>query len=79
MSGKGEDFGDRPKKLIAAFQKLDTKKTGKVPTKLVMSLLDKFETKLTEEEKQEFMQEADDGGMIKYESFVKDVVFGQVK
>ena len=73
-----EDFGDRPEQLIAAFKKLDSKKTGTVPTSVVLKLLTKFDTKLTAEEKTEFEQEADDGGNIKYEPFVRNVIFGKV-
>lgn len=74
-----EDFKDRPKKLIAAFQALDRKKTGKVSTKTLLALLSKFDEQLSEEEKTEFLNEADDGGFVKYEDFVKNVVFGKVK
>lgn len=82
-SGSGaagtEDFGDRPAKLIAAFELLDSKKTGKLPTQLVMKLFNKFDVSLTAEEKREFEQEADNGGFIKYNDFVKNVVFGPIK
>jgi Ca2+-binding EF-hand superfamily protein len=79
MATKKEDFGDRPKNLIAAFAKLDKKKTGTLPTPMVMALLTKFDPRLTPEEQQEFLQEADDNGVIRYEKFVKDIIFGDIK
>lgn len=79
MAAKEETFGDRPEKLIAAFRSLDSKKTGKIPTKLCMKLLTSFDPRLTEEEQQEFLQEADDNGFVAYEGFVKNVIFGKVQ
>jgi Ca2+-binding EF-hand superfamily protein len=80
-----EDFKDRPAKLIAAFRTLDSKKTGKMPTALFRSLVEKFgpmaggDLALTSQELEELIAEADSGGVIEYERFVKDVVFGPVK
>lgn len=73
----GQDFGDRPKQLIAAFAALDTKKTGKVKTELVVKLLTAFELKMSADEVAEFQQEADDGGFIVYDHFVNKIIFGE--
>lgn len=73
------EFGDRPQKLLDAFKLLDSKKTGKLPTPLVHKLLTTLDPKLTGEEWAEFESEADDGGFVHYEKFVKDVIFGKVK
>jgi Ca2+-binding EF-hand superfamily protein len=70
---------ERKTKLIAAFAALDSKKTGKVPTKLVLGLVQKFDPKMTDQEKSEFEQEADQNGFIEYDSFVKNVIFGKAK
>ena len=73
------EFGDRPQKLIEAFKKLDTKKTGKIPMPLATKLLTGFDVKLNQEELAEFQAEADAGGFVEYERFVKDVIFGRVE
>lgn len=82
------EFGDRPKKMIAAFRKLDPKNTKKVPVQAALKLLGKFSNTgnsdlfLSLEEVKEFIEEAADGdpaGMINYEDFVNDIVFGEVK
>ena len=73
------DIEDRKKRLIAAFAALDSKKTGKVPTPLVLKLVQMFNPKMTDAEKSEFETEADSGGFIVYEPFVKNVLFGKSK
>lgn len=79
MSEKQESYGDRPAKLIAAFRALDSKKSGRIPTPLVIKVLTSFDDRLTDEEKTEFLAEADDNGFVVYEKFVNDVIFGKVK
>lgn len=75
-----ENFGDRPQKLLAAFQSLDKKGTRRVPVDLVLTLLTKFDGhQLTKEEQAEFIAEAGDRGtVLEYEPFVKNVIFGKV-
>ena len=82
------DFGDKPKKMLAAFRKMDPKGTKKVRAELALTLLTKFagtgdkDLFLSMEEVKEFIEEAADGdskGTINYEEFVNDIVFGEVK
>jgi hypothetical protein len=74
-----ENFGDRPQKLIAAFQQLDKKGSKKIPIEKLMQLLTKFDTRLTAEEQNELLAEIGDrSGTLEYEPFVKNVVFGKV-
>jgi Ca2+-binding EF-hand superfamily protein len=70
---------ERKTALIAAFRALDSKKTGKVRTALVLQLVQRFDPNMTDGERTEFEQEADSGGVIEYERFVKDVLFGKSK
>jgi Ca2+-binding EF-hand superfamily protein len=81
LLGRGDmaSMDERKTKLLAAFAALDSKKTGKVPTKLVLGLVQKFDPKMTDQEKSEFEQEADQNGFIEYDSFVKNVIFGKAK
>ncbi len=71
------DFEQRKTKLIAAFAALDSKRTGKVATSVVLKLVQAFDVKMTDAERSEFEQEADSGGVIEYEPFVKNVIFGK--
>jgi Ca2+-binding EF-hand superfamily protein len=73
------EFAERSKALVAAFAVFDTKKTGKVPTPLVTKLLTTMAVQMTADELAEFVLEADDGGVIRYEDFVNNVIFGTVK
>ena len=73
------DTSERQKALIAAFAALDSKRTGKVPTAMVLQLVQKFDPRLNDTERAELEQEADEGGSIAYERFVKDVMFGKSK
>lgn len=75
----GETFGDRPQKLIQAFQALDRQNTGKLPMPLLAKLLAQFAPDFTAEEKQELFTEADEKGFVNYGPFVKDVIFGKIK
>jgi Ca2+-binding EF-hand superfamily protein len=71
------DIEQRQKTLIAAFAALDSKKTGRVSTPLVLQLVQRFDPRLSDAERSELEQEADQGGFIEYERFVKDVMFGK--
>ena len=68
-------FGDRPQKLINLFKKLDSQGTGKVELKVVMQLLTTMDVRLTPEEAKEFETEANAGGYVEYEKFVREVIF----
>ena len=72
------DFGDRPDKMIAAFREFDREKKGKIPVATMSKVLTSLGDKLTADELKEFITEADQGGMIDYEHFVRNVVFGKV-
>lgn len=80
------EFGDRPAKVIAAFERLDPKRKGTVQAKRVATLLtmfkDNIDAHFTEEELNEFLQEAVDGNtdsLLEYRAFVKDAIFGAIK
>ncbi len=75
-----ENFGDRPKQLVAAFARLDRMGGKKLPMPLVEKLLTKFpDASLTHQEMEEFKSEADSQGYFSYDEFVKNVIFGKIK
>lgn len=75
-----EDFGDRPKNLIATLARFDKVGAKKIPMPMIEKLLSKFpDASLTPEELAEFKAEADDQGYFSYEEFIKKVIFGEVK
>lgn len=75
-----ENFGDRPKKLVEAFARLDKLGARKLPMPMVEKLLTKFsDASLTAEEMAELKAEADVQGFFCYDEFVKNVVFGKIK
>jgi Ca2+-binding EF-hand superfamily protein len=78
MSDEGT-FGERADLLVKACAALDSKKTGKLPTSLVAQLLKAHESRLTDDELKEFLVEADgESGAIKYEKFVREIIFGKI-
>lgn len=75
-----ENFGDRPKKLIEAFARLDKLGARKLPMPMIEKLLTKFpDASLTPEEMNEFKAEAESQGYMSYDEFVKNVIFGKIK
>jgi len=77
---ESENFGDRPKKLIEAFARLDKFGARKLPMSMVEKLLTKFpDAALTPDEMVEFKAEADSQGYMSYDEFVKNVIFGKIK
>lgn len=75
-----ENFGTRPKELVALFARFDRVGAKKLSMPMVEKLLTKFpEASLTTEELNEFKAEAEDQGYFSYEQFIKDVIFGKIK
>ncbi|KAF8276224.1 hypothetical protein TcBrA4_0129580 [Trypanosoma cruzi] len=64
--------------LLEAFRALDTQRVGWVPTLTLKNLLERFGDFSTSE-KEEFIAEADQGGRIYYERFVKEVLFDGIR
>ena len=80
MSTELENFGDRPQKLIACFERLDKLGARKLPMPLMEKLLTKFpDFALTTQEMEELRAEADTQGYMCYDDFVKKVIFGKIK
>ena len=68
---------ERRQRLLSAFQLFDPSGSGKVPTDSLLLILQSCGKPLTDEERKEFVADADDGGHVNYNNFVKNVVFGE--
>lgn len=74
-----EDFQDRPQKLVEAFRRLDTDRTGTIDMAMLQKLLSNYAPTFSAAERNELMTELQSfvagDGKIMYEKFVRELLF----